>query len=82
MHISFDDLIEITIQLYLDDLTIYSKIREDHFNHLKQVVLHCGKYGVSLNPSNSIFGVFSCKLLGHVVLDFGINIDPERVRVI
>jgi hypothetical protein len=37
---------------------------------------------MSLNPSKPIFGVFSDKLLRHVVFDSGINIDPERVRVI
>jgi hypothetical protein len=37
---------------------------------------------MSLNPSKSIFGVTSGKLLGHVVFDSGINIDPERVRAI
>jgi hypothetical protein len=40
----------------------------------------CKNYGMSLNTSKSIFGVFSDKLLGHVVSDSGINIDLERVR--
>jgi hypothetical protein len=33
---------------------------------------------MSLNPTKSIFGVISGKLLGHIVSDYGINIDPER----
>jgi hypothetical protein len=39
-------------------------------------------YGMSLNPSKYIFGVLSSKLLGHVVFDYGIDIDLERVRAI
>jgi hypothetical protein len=63
MQIDFDDLIGKIIQIYLDDLTVYSKIQEDHFNHLRQVFLHCRKFGMSLNPTKSIFGVTAGKLL-------------------
>jgi hypothetical protein len=82
MQISFDDLIGIIIQIYLDDLMVYSKIKKIILIISRQVFLCCRKYGMSLNPSKSIFGVLSGKLLGHVVFDSGINIDPERVRVI
>jgi hypothetical protein len=34
---------------------------------------------MSLNPTKSIFGVTARKLLGHIVSDSRINIDPERV---
>jgi hypothetical protein len=37
---------------------------------------------MSLNPLKYIFGVSSGKLLGHVVFDYGISIDPERVKAI
>ena len=33
---------------------------------------------MSLNPSKSIFGVTQGKLLGHIVFECGIGIDPER----
>jgi len=32
MQIAFDNLIDKIIQIYLDDLTVYSKNRSDHFN--------------------------------------------------
>jgi hypothetical protein len=70
------------IQIYLDDLTVYSKIRSDHFGHLRKVLMQCRKFGISLNPSKSIFGVTEGKLLGHIVSDSGISIDPERIAAI
>jgi hypothetical protein len=82
MQIDFDDLIGKIIQVYLDDLTVYSKNRSDHFGHLRKVFLRCRKFGMSLNPSKSIFRVTQGKLLGHIVSDCGISIDPERVVVI
>jgi len=37
MDISFKVLIGQSVVLYLDDITIYSKKREDHPRHLKQI---------------------------------------------
>jgi hypothetical protein len=58
---------------------VYSKNQLDHFGHIKRVLMQCRKFGISLNPSNSIFGVTKGKILGHIVFDLGINIDPERI---
>jgi hypothetical protein len=57
MKIAFDDLLGKIIQIYLDDLIVYSKIRSDHFGHLRKVLMRCMKFGISLNPSKSIFGI-------------------------
>jgi hypothetical protein len=54
MQLDFDDLIDKIIQIYLDDLTVYSKTRSDHFDHLRKVFMRCRKFGISLNPSKSI----------------------------
>jgi hypothetical protein len=82
MQISFDDLIGKIIHIYLDDLTVYSKNRSDHFGHLRKVLMRCKKFGISLNPSKSFFAITKGKLLGHVVSDLGISIDPERIVAI
>jgi hypothetical protein len=39
MQISLHDLIGKSIQIYLDDLTVYSKNRSDHFCHLKRALM-------------------------------------------
>lgn len=82
MHIAFDDLIGVILQVYHDDLTVHSRFRTDHFSHLWQVFLRCRKYGMSLNPNKYVFGASAGKLLGYVVLEAGISIDPERVKAI
>jgi hypothetical protein len=61
---------------------VYSKIRSDHFGHLRNVLMRCRKFGISLNPSKFIFSVTEGKLLGHIVSDSGTSIDPERIATI
>ena len=39
MKIDFDDLIGTIIQIYLDDLTMYSKNQLDHFGHLRKILM-------------------------------------------
>jgi hypothetical protein len=56
--------------------------RADHITHLTQIFERCRKYGISLNPKKTIFGVEEGKLLGHIISKYGINIDPERVKAI
>jgi hypothetical protein len=41
MQIDFDNLIDKIIQIYLDDLTVYSKNRSDHFGHLRKILIRC-----------------------------------------
>ena len=82
MQIFFDDLIGKIIQIYLDDLIVNSKKWLDHFGHIKRFLLWSRKFGISLNPSKSIFDVTKGKLLGHIVSDSGISIEPERIAAI
>jgi hypothetical protein len=50
MDIVLRGLINKSIVIYLDDITIYSKNRSYHISHLKQVFECCRKYGIYLNP--------------------------------
>ena len=55
MDITFQGLISHSVVVYLDDVVIFSKKREDHVFHLKQIFYHYGKYDISLNPKKRIF---------------------------
>jgi hypothetical protein len=82
MDVAFRGLINKCVVVYLDDVTVYSKNREEHIQHLTQIFERCRKYGISLNPKKTIFGVEEGKLLGHIISQAGIHIDPERVKSI
>jgi hypothetical protein len=82
MEFYFRDLIQKIIEIYQDNLTVVSKKRKDHISHLRIVFERCRKYGISLNPKNSIFEIDKGNLLGHIVLEGRISVDPERIQSI
>lgn len=82
MDIDFVDGKDRFFVIYLDDIQIFSKFIEDHMQHLKIVFEKCRKYGISLNPNKSLFGLEEGKLLGHIISKYGIQIDPSRIEAI
>eukprot|EP00253_Pinus_taeda_P009637 PITA_09637 len=82
MDIAFAKEIHDLLVVYLDDLTPFSKSNQEHLNHLRQIFMTCRKYGISLNPKNSMFALEEGKLLGHIISKDGIRIDPERIQSI
>ena len=82
MDIEFSDEKDRFVVIYLDDITMYSKNDQDHLEHLKRVFLKFKKFRISLNPKKSIFSMKEGKLLGHVISEEGIRINPSRVAAI
>ena len=82
MDIAFAKDIHDFLVIYLDDLTAFSKSDQKHLDHLRQVFLICRKYGISLNPKKSLFGLEEGKLLGHIISKDGIRIDPDIIQAI
>jgi ribonuclease HI len=70
------------VLIYLDDITVFSNSHELHLQHLRKTFLKCRKYGISLNPKKSNFALKEGKLLGHIVSEEGVKIDPKRVEAI
>ena len=80
MDIAFCIFIGHSVVVYLDDVMIFSKKREEHAFHLKHIFECFRKYGISLNPKKCVFAIMEGKLLGHVISKKGISIDPERIK--
>lgn len=82
MDIAFKGLINRSVVIYLDDITMYSKKRYNHLHDLNQIFQRCKRYGISLNPKKSFFALDQGKLLGFIVFKDGIYIDPDRIKEI
>ena len=74
MDIAFRGLLQNYVMVYLDDINIFSKRRQEHLSQLIQLLEQCRKYGIFLNPKKSISTVIEGNLLGFVVSKHGIMI--------
>jgi hypothetical protein len=77
----FHDLAEI-ILAYLDDLTARSKKRTQHLDDLRIIFQRCRQYNIRLNPLKCVFYVTAGRLLGFIVSQSGITVDPLKVKAI
>jgi hypothetical protein len=68
--------------VYLDDILIFSKSREDHIEHVKRVLDVLRKEQLFLKFSKCEFGKTSLIYLGHIVGGGELKIDPSKVKVI
>jgi len=68
--------------IYLDDILIFSKTREEHFKHVKQVLDVLKKDKLYFNMSKCEFGKTSLVYLGQIVGGGELKIDPSKVKVI
>jgi hypothetical protein len=78
----FHDMMHKEIEVYVDDMIAKSKKGEDHVKVLRKLFERLRKYELKLNPAKCSFGVKSGKLLGFVVSNRGIEVDPDKVRAI
>ena len=81
MSYAFHDIKHV-IEAYLDDLAARSRKRTDHPSHLRLVFERCRFYKLRLNPNKCVFVVTSCRLLGFIVSNEGIRVDPFKVEAI
>jgi hypothetical protein len=77
----FHDLAHI-ILAYLDDLTARSKKRTQHLDDLRIIFQRCCKYNILLNPLKCVFYVTTGRLLGFIISQRGIIVDPLKVQAI
>ena len=50
--------------------------------NLKMLFERLRKFQLKLNPAKCTFGVMSGKLLGFVVSEKGIEVDPDKIKAI
>ena len=78
----FGDLIERTIEAYIDSIMVKSK-RADHLiADLEQTFAKLRANGIKLNPEKCVFKVSRGMLLGFIVSERGIEANPEKISAI
>ena len=65
--------------VYLDDIIIFSDSIEEHVKHVKIILDILRKECLFLSPGKMQFFARELKILGHVIDDEGIRMDPHKV---
>ena len=69
-------------EVYVDDMIVKSKDRGGHIINLRKFFERITEYRLRLNPQKCTFGVTVGKLLGFLVSDRGIEVDPSKIKAI
>ena len=67
-------------QVYLDDVIVSGRTREEHDRRLSDVMTRLAEYNVTLNKDKCRFGVSQIDFLGFSVSREGISVNPSRVQ--
>ena len=68
--------------VYLDDILIFSKTKEEHLEHIRQVLQRLKEEKLLINLKKCSFMQEEIVYLGFVILVDGLKMDPEKVKAI
>jgi hypothetical protein len=70
------------VEIYLDDITIHSKQFNDHVKHVTHVLSILKSYNLKINPEKCSWFADTIKLLGHIISESGVAMDPDKIEAI
>ena len=70
------------IEVYIDDMVVKSKMVSEHVGDLGSISEILREHKLHLNASKCSFGVGSRKFLDFMVTHWGIEVNPNQVKVI
>ena len=82
MNDIFRDLLDVCVIVYLDDILVYSKSKEEHEQHLQQVLQRLKDNQLYAKLSKCTFFTNSIEYLGHIVNNEGLRPNPQLVQAL
>ena len=71
-----------SIEVYIDDMVVKSKVVSEHVGDLEDIFEILRKQKLRLNASKCSFGIGLGKFLGYMVTHRGIEINPDQIKAI
>ncbi|GJR79600.1 reverse transcriptase domain-containing protein [Tanacetum coccineum] len=78
----FHDMIEKTMEVFMDDFSVFGDSFSTCLSHLEKMLKRCEDTNLSLNWEKSHFMVKEGIVLGHKISKSGIEVDRAKVEVI
>ena len=72
--------LDIFVLVFIDDILIYSKSREEHEKHLKLVLQVLREHQLYAKFSKCDFFQKQVHYLGHAIFEEGVAFEPERSK--
>ena len=75
----FHNMMHKEIDVYVDDMIVKSRSKEEHLVNLRKFFEGWVKFKLRFNPAKCTFGVKYGKLLGFIISKKGIEVDLDKV---
>ena len=82
MHRVFQPYLDRFVVVFIDDILIYSKTKEEHENHLRIVLQALREHQLYAKFNKCKFWLTEVRFLGHVVLASSVSMDLEKVEAV
>jgi hypothetical protein len=82
MNEIFQDLLDVSVIIYLDDILIFSSNPEDHEGHVKEVLQRLMNMQLFCKGSKCKFHQTTVEYLGIIVLDKGFSLDRLKIQAV
>nr|CAE02906.1 OSJNBb0045P24.14 [Oryza sativa Japonica Group] len=80
MNKVFMEYLDKFVVVFIDDILIYSKTKEEHEEHLRLALEKLREHQVYAKFSKCEFWLSEVKFLGHVISSGGVAVDPSNVE--
>jgi hypothetical protein len=75
-------LINYFVIIYLNNILIYSKLREDYYTHIRIVIKRLRKHKLYIKLSKCFFNIKEVEFLGFIIGFTRVKPDPNRILTI
>ena len=81
-HRVFQPYLDQFVVVFVDNILIYSQLKEEHEDHLMIVLQALREHKLYAKFSTCRFWLIKLRFLGHVVSASGVFVDPEKVEAV
>src|SRR5882724_2935196 len=82
MNHIFQDMIDIFIVIYLNDILIFSDSLEDHQVHVRHILECLCEYNLHSKPEKCLFHMQKIEFLGFMATPTGISMDTAKTDTV
>ena len=82
MNDIFQDMVDVCVVNYLDDILVFSNSLEEHRVHVRQVLTRLREHNLHARPEKCSFHTTSVEYLGVIITPEGVSMDPKKVQAI